>query len=60
MPMPPLGDSYKFLAASPRGNLRATFTSADAGKTAYYALRWVSTRGDKGPWSEPATATIAA
>ena len=25
---------------------------------AHYMLRWVSTNGDKGPWSETATATI--
>ena len=31
-----------------------------AGKTAYYALRWVSTRGEKGPRSEPCAATVAA
>jgi hypothetical protein len=59
-PAPMLGDSYKFLSVSSRGNLQADFTSEDAGKTAYYALRWVSTRGEKGPWSEVAAATIAA
>ncbi len=59
-PAPPLGDSYKFLSLSSRGNLQADFSSADAGKTAYYALRWVSTRGEKGPWSEVAAATVAA
>jgi hypothetical protein len=32
----------------------------DTGRTAYYALRWVSTRGEKGPWSEVAAATVAA
>lgn len=37
--------------------LQAGFTSADAGKTAYYALRWVSTRWEKGLWSEPCAAT---
>src|SRR5436190_1457406 len=37
-----------------------TPTSAHAGKTAYYALRWVSTRGEKGPWSEVCAATVAA
>lgn len=57
---PPLGDSYKFLSLSSRGNLQADFESADAGKTAYYALRWVSTRGEKGPWSEVTSATVAA
>jgi hypothetical protein len=59
-PAPPLGDSYKFLSLSSRGNLNAAFTAADAGKTAYYALRWVNTRGEKGPWSEVTTATVAA
>lgn len=55
-----LGDSYKFLSVSSRGNLQADFASEDAGKTAYYALRWVSTRGEKGPWSEVCAATVAA
>lgn len=32
----------------------------DAGKTAHYALRWVSTKGEKGSWSETESATIAA
>lgn len=66
-PPPPLnttGDGgaggYRFLSLSSRGNLQAGFTAADAGKTAYYALRWVSTRGEKGPWSEPCAATVAA
>lgn len=59
-PAPPLGDQYKFLSVSSRGNLQTDFPSADAGKTAYYALRWVSTRGEKGPWSEVCSATVAA
>lgn len=59
-PPPPLGDSYKFLSVSSHGALQTDFLSAEAGKTAYYALRWVSTRGEKGPWSEVAAATVAA
>lgn len=66
-PAPPLNspgqdgsDSYKFLSVSSRGNLQTDFPSAEAGKTAYYALRWVSTRGEKGPWSEVCAATVAA
>ncbi len=35
------------------------YTGAQAGLTVYYWLRWVNTRGDKGPWSEPVSATIA-
>jgi hypothetical protein len=35
------------------------YTGAQAGQTVWYWLRWVNTRGDKGPWSEPVSATIA-
>ena len=34
------------------------FASADAGKTAWWALRWVNTKGDHGPWSATVSATI--
>ena len=33
---------------------------ADANKVAHYMLRWESTRGETGPWSETASATIGA
>jgi predicted phage tail protein len=36
----------------------AEYTGAQAGQMAYYWLRWVNTRGEKGPWSEPVSATI--
>ncbi len=36
------------------------FDSADAGKTAWWALRWVNTRGEHGPWSATVSATIGA
>ena len=36
------------------------FNSADAGKNAYYAFRWVNTRGQRGPWSDITSVTIAA
>ena len=32
--------------------------AADAGKTAYYNLRWVNSRQETGPWSETVSATI--
>ncbi len=35
-------------------------TGTDANKIAHYMLRWVNTRGEKGPWSETASATIGA
>jgi hypothetical protein len=34
-----------------RTPLRLTFNGHDRGKTLYYVLRWVNTRGEKGPWS---------
>lgn len=36
------------------------YTGPDGGKTAHYILRWVNTRGQKGPWSETVSATIGA
>jgi len=36
----------------------AQFDPADAGKTAYYWLRWENTKGEIGPWSAVASATI--
>ena len=41
-----------FLALDTRTPYRADWTGADAGKIAHYLLRWVNTRGEKGPWSE--------
>ncbi|MCK4342738.1 MAG: hypothetical protein KAY37_13555 [Phycisphaerae bacterium] len=38
----------------------AEFTGPDGGQTAHYMLRWLSTRGEAGPWSETASATIGA
>ncbi|MCI0358498.1 MAG: hypothetical protein L0211_08450 [Planctomycetaceae bacterium] len=35
-----------------------TFDGADAGKLVTYWLRWVSTRGEAGPWSAALAATI--
>ena len=34
------------------------FDSADAGKTAWWALRWVNTANEYGPWSPTISATI--
>jgi len=34
------------------------FEPADAGKTAYYWVRWVNTKGEPGPWGVMVSATI--
>ena len=64
---PPLSDpasrlagpgELTFLLLSTRTPAAAEFTGPDGGKTAHYMVRWLSTRGDAGPWSETASATI--
>ncbi len=65
-PGAPLGDpardpsSFTFLTMTTRPSFRAEFKAGDGGKTAVYMSRWVNTRGEKGPWSEVTTATVAA
>ncbi len=36
----------------------AEYPGAKAGQMATYCLRWVNTRNERGPWSEPVSATI--
>ncbi len=58
---PPIGPSQvNFLALDTRTPYVATYAGAVANKVAHYMLRWVNTRGEKGPWSETASATIGA
>lgn len=58
---PPVDPSeLTYLATDTRTPYLATFTGADGGKTAHYMLRWENTRGEPGPWSETASATIGA
>lgn len=52
--------SFTFLTMTTRPSFRAEFRPGEGGKTAVYMARWVSTRGEKGPWSEVTTATVAA
>ncbi len=36
------------------------YLGEDGDKTAQYMLRWIATTGERGPWSETASATIGA
>ena len=49
-----------FLTMTMKPSFRAEFKAGEGGKTAVYMARWVNTRGEKGPWSEITTATVAA
>ena len=58
---PPTGPSeLSFLSVDTRTPYVADYPGKDGGETAHYMLRWVSTGGAKGPWSETASATIGA
>ena len=59
---PPSADpaALTFLAVDSRTPYVAQYDGTDGGKTARYLLPWVSTTGEKGPWSETPTATIGA
>lgn len=59
-PAPTDPSVLSFLTMTTRPTLRTDFRAADGGKTAVYMLRWVNTRGEKGPWSDVTTATVAA
>ena len=59
-PQPSGPSMLNFMLLSTRTPAVTEFTGADAGKTAHYMLRWLSTRGEAGPWSETASATIGA
>lgn len=54
------GGEPRFVALATSAPARVTFEARDGGKTAAYALRWVSTTGERGPWSRAVRGTIAA
>jgi hypothetical protein len=57
-PQPPDVNGYVYAGTTTRTPFTDVFTAADAGKTAYYLLRWTSTKGQAGPWSDVVAAKI--
>jgi len=57
-----IGDpsTFGFLTMTTRPTFRADFKLDEGGKKALYMARWINTRGEKGPWSEICSATVAA
>ncbi len=47
-----------YLDNSVKSPYKAEYSGAQAGQTVYVWARWVNTRGEKGPWSEPVSATV--
>jgi hypothetical protein len=48
----------RFLGLDSRSTMVTNYNGEDGGKVAHYMLRWVGTKGQRGPWSETASATI--
>lgn len=59
-PAPTDPAALTFLTMTTKPSFRAEYAKAAGGKTAVYMARWVNTRGEKGPWSDVTTATVAA
>jgi hypothetical protein len=57
-PAPTDPAQLSFLAMDTASPYVADYDGANAGKVAHYMLRWAMTGGQKGPWSETASATI--
>ena len=49
-----------FLALDTATPYVADYPGANGGQMAHYWARWVSSNGEKGPWSDTASATIGA
>ena len=53
-------DAAAFAGQFTRTPARVAYASADGGRTATYFGRWVTLRGELGPWSQGASLRVAA
>lgn len=59
-PAPPNPESYQYVRSVTKSATTVSFNPADGGKQAHYLIRWVNASGERGPWSDATSATIAA
>ena len=59
-PPPTNPDDLTFVALDTKTPYTLDFDGADGGKNAHYMLRWMSTRGEPGPWSDTVSVTVGA
>lgn len=59
-PAPTNPGDYRYTGSVTRGQTTLSFEPSKGGMQAHYLSRWVSTTGATGPWSETASATVAA
>lgn len=55
---PPI-DDLKLINFATKSPYHITYQASDQGKRVHYAVRWINSCGEKGPWSEIASAIIA-
>jgi hypothetical protein len=56
---PPTGESdFEFVGEFTRSRMTLDYQMSQGGLTVYYQARWVSTRGETGPWGELVSATV--
>lgn len=51
---------YRYVGSVSDGATTLSFDAAKGGQQAHYIARWVNTAGTPGPWSDTASATVAA
>jgi len=59
-PAPTDPGAFRYVGSVTRGETTLSFESDKGGQQAHYIARWVSSSGGHGPWSETASATVAA
>ncbi|MFN7022300.1 MAG: hypothetical protein ACK4WH_13360 [Phycisphaerales bacterium] len=59
-PAPADPSAYRYVQSISDGSTTLSFNSPQGGMQAHYLARWVTRRGAIGPWSETASATVAA
>jgi len=59
-PIPTDPSAFTFVGLDTRTPFTVEYGGDNGGKQANYILRWINSRGEKGPWSETYSATIAA
>jgi hypothetical protein len=59
-PAPADPSAYRYVQSVSDGTAVLSFDTPQAGMQAHYLARWVTRRGAMGPWSDTASATVAA
>ncbi len=57
-PAPAAESDFEFVSEFTRTRMTLKYQMTQGGQTVYYQARWVSTRGETGPWGELVSATV--